>query len=116
MSKNKEIGKKGESVAIDYLLSLGYSIREVNYYHRKKEIDIICEIDQTLVFVEVKTRRSSKFGMPEEAVDDRKIENILDCAGHYIERNRWKGAIRFDIIALQVGADVSIDHIKDAFY
>ena len=116
MSKNKEIGRKGESIAADYLINSGYALLEKNYKFRRYEIDIIAKIESTLVFIEVKTRQSYNYGYPEEAVDSRKIDNILDCADHYIYQTQWNGNIRFDIISILLEPKLSIDHIEDAFY
>ena len=116
MSKNIEIGRKGESIAIDYLLRKGYTILEKNYSYRRFEIDIIAKQKDTIIFIEVKTRRSRDFGYPEEAVDNRKIRHILNCADHYIYQTQWKGNIRFDVLSILINPKLSIDHIEDAFY
>ena len=116
MSKNKEIGRKGESIAAEYLIGKGYTIIEKNYVYRRREIDIIAKIKNTLVFIEVKTRQSNSFGYPEESVNNQKIQHILDCADHYIYQMQWKGNIRFDIISILFKPDFSIEHIEDAFY
>lgn len=116
MSKNKEIGRKGESIAIDYLRKKGYSVIEHNYRYRRYEIDIIAMIDNVLVFIEVKSRSSLDFGHPDEAVDNLKIEHILRCAGHYIHHNQWDGDIRFDIISILFDREPVLEHIQDAFY
>ena len=116
MSKNKEIGRKGESIASDYLINNGYTLLEKNYKFHRYEIDIIAKTESTIVFIEVKTRQSYNFGYPEEAVDSRKIDNILECADHYIYQTQWKGDIRFDIISILLEPELSIDHIEDAFF
>ena len=116
LSKNKEIGRKGESIAVDYLIRKGYTIIEKNYSYRRFEIDIIAKQKNTIVFVEVKTRQTSSFGFPEESVDNRKIKHILNCADHYIYQIQWTGNIRFDIISILFKPSLSIEHIEDAFY
>lgn len=116
MSKNKEIGRKGESQAVDYLINKGYTILETNYRYRRYEIDIIAKKKDTVIFIEVKTRRSKYFGYPEEAVNDSKIKHILACADHFIHQHQWDGDIRFDIISILHGMDPGIRHIEDAFY
>ena len=115
MSKNKEIGNKGESIAAEYLDYSGYQIVTKNYRFEKTEIDIIAMDVDILVFIEVKTRKSLRFGLPEDAVDDKKIENILDCANNYIHEINWIGPIRFDIISILLFPEISINHLKDAF-
>ncbi len=116
MGKNKEIGIKGEVIAVNYLKQAGYRIRKTNYTFRRKEIDIITEKEGILVFFEVKTRQGSRFGMPEEAVDNKKIDHILRCANHYIQHTGWNGPIRFDILSIMLYPEVSINHIRDAFF
>jgi putative endonuclease len=116
LSKNKEIGRKGEALAVEYLINKGFIILERNYRYGRLEIDIIGQIENTIVFVEVKTRRSKRYGYPEEAVDDKKTDHILSCADHFIYQNQWNGDIRFDIISVILTPQVLIEHIEDAFY
>ena len=116
MSKNKEIGRKGEALAVEYLINKGFIILERNYRYGRLEIDIIGQIENTIVFVEVKTRRSKRYGYPEEAVDDKKTDHILSCADHFIYQNQWNGDIRFDIISIILTPQVLIEHIEDAFF
>jgi len=116
LSKNKEIGRKGEALAVEYLINKGFIILERNYRYGRLEIDIIGQIENTIVFVEVKTRRSKRYGYPEEAVDDKKTDHILSCADHFIYQNQWNGDIRFDIISVILTPEVLIEHIEDAFY
>ena len=116
MNKNKEIGIKGESIAAEYLIKKGYTLLEKNFRFRRSEIDLIAKTGNTIVFIEVKTRHSTNYGYPEEAIDNNKIDHILECADHYIYQNQWKGDIRFDIISILLQPELSIDHIEDAFY
>jgi putative endonuclease len=116
LSKNKEIGRKGESIAVDYLIKKGYTILEKNYKFHRFEIDIIAKNKNTIAFIEVKTRQNRNFGYPVDAVGNKKIDNILKCAGHYIYQTQWKGNIRFDIISILKEPEFSIEHIEDAFF
>jgi putative endonuclease len=116
LSKNKEIGYKGESIAIEYLTRAGYQIICKNYRYARYEIDIIAAKDDTLVFFEVKTRNNLKYGEPVEAVDDKKIDNILDCANYYIQDTHWAQRVRFDIITIILWPRLTINHIEDAFF
>jgi putative endonuclease len=116
LSKNKEIGQKGESIAVDYLTDTGYNILCTNYRYDRFEIDIIAEKENTLIFVEVKTRKSFQYGLPEEAVDEKKINNILTCADHYLNEIQWTDRIRFDILSISLFPEPSIKHIEDAFF
>jgi putative endonuclease len=116
MGKNKELGQEGEQMAADYLKKNGWQIREMNYRHRRSEIDLIASKDGLLVFFEVKTRTNTTFGLPEDFVDDKKAQNIVRGAEQYIEENDWQGNIRFDIISIIKKADMELEHIEDAFY
>ena len=77
MAAHNELGKEGEEAASAYLSSRGYRIRHRNWHVGKLELDIIAEKDGELIVVEVKTRRNTRFGLPEEAVTERKIRRIV---------------------------------------
>lgn len=111
-------GNEGEQLAAEYLERKGYEIVERNYRHRHSEIDLIVKREKWLVFVEVKTRSSTAFGHPEDFVDEKKEQKVLEGAEHYIFEVDWKEQIRFDIVAVMQEADGShtIHHIEDAFY
>lgn len=113
----KDIGRKGEKIALDHLLCKGYEFLEQNYHFKKAEIDLIFQKDKLLIFVEVKFRSSDQFGYPEEMVSQRQQELILEAAENYIVENNWQNDIRFDIISiLAIGKKISISHFEDAFY
>lgn len=116
MSKNKEIGVLGEKIAANYLAAKNHRLLCSNYRSGRNEIDIISEYNNTLVFVEVKTRKGSSFGHPELAVDEAKIARIQACAEDYIFEKNWEGKIRFDIISIKLDGDEhEIFHVEDAF-
>jgi putative endonuclease len=110
-------GTAGEDLAVAHLEKKGYRILQRNFRFEHGEIDIVAEIDATLVFVEVKARRSSSFGEPEDAVTGRKRERIHRTASGYLfERNIDDRACRFDIIAIsRCDGQPVIRHIEDAF-
>jgi len=117
MAIQQEVGDKGEQIAANYLLKLGYIILCKNFRAKKSEIDIICKEGNTIVFVEVKTRSSIKFGHPEEFVDTAKSAKIIEGAESYMRENNWDGAIRFDIISILIKNEkIEIKQFKDAFY
>ena len=109
-------GKRGEDLAVAFLQKKGYHILERNYRYKHSEVDIISRTANTLVFVEVKTRTNLDYGHPEEFVDDKQAEKIMQGADHYIVRKDWEGDIRFDIIAIEMGNQPRIEHFLDAFY
>lgn len=120
--RSKILGDAGENVAANYLQNNGYKILAKNFRcSRFAEIDIIAEIADTIVFVEVKTRRSSKFGMPSEAVTPQKQHKIILAANKFLQENKlFDRACRFDVVEIfaindgEVG-NYKINHIQNAF-
>lgn len=103
MDHNIKIGSFGQQLAADFLKQRNYQIVAQNYYTRLGEIDLIAIKDGQLIFVEVKTRLSEKFGLPEEAVTDRKKEKMYQTALQYLEKEKVNhDNFRFDIIAVQI--------------
>lgn len=117
MAESHSLGKRGENIALDHLLSNGYKILERNWTTGKKEIDIIAEDNNYLVFVEVKTRAADFQVHPRDAVSVPKQRNIIYAAQNYIERLGSDKEARFDIVSIVVdGRKFKIEHIEDAFY
>lgn len=111
---NKSFGNYGENVATDFLRRKGYRIIDRNYRAMGTEIDIICMDRNILVFVEVKSRSSNRYGYALEAVDERKINNIVQTAMNYIIRNDYSHLqVRFDVVEFY--SDGTINHIENAF-
>lgn len=112
------IGRRGEEIAIEYLKRLRYRILERNYRKSFGEVDIIAKDMETVVFIEVKTRQSARFGSPFEAVDTRKQRQISKVAQEYLQtQGSTDVSARFDVIAIRVDRDnsFSIDHLRNAF-
>ena len=109
-------GRAGENRAAAYLLQQGYTIVRKNYRHRRAEVDIIAQKENLLIFVEVKTRGTDRYGYPEEAVNAKKEALLLGAAEAFIYETDWQHEIRFDIISITLNSPVSIHHIEDAFY
>ncbi|MHB8769489.1 MAG: YraN family protein [Syntrophales bacterium] len=110
-------GKRGEELAAAYLVEAGFRIVERNYRCRFGEIDIVAEEGETLVFVEVKSRRSAAYGGPLLAVDARKQGKISRISLHYLaERNLGHRPARFDVVAVMLlPAGQRIELIRNAF-
>ena len=108
-------GKRGEDIACDFLVKKGYRILHRNFRTKKGEIDIIGELENTLVFFEVKSRKSSKYGYPKEYVSNLKKKRILHAACFYLtKKGFWSRPVRFDIIGIIFGqGEVKIEHEKD---
>ncbi|MEG1646052.1 MAG: YraN family protein [Clostridia bacterium] len=110
---NKKLGVWGEVQAQKYLKKAGYKILETNYETKLGEMDIVAKIDDTLVFVEVKTRETSEYGMPFEAVTAFKQNKYIIMAKQYLLiKNPKYQEIRFDVISI-LGED--LQHIENAF-
>jgi len=111
----KEIGIKGEEIAMNYLQDLGYEILEINWRFRHKEIDIIAEIDNILCVIEVKTR-SSNYLPPKDAVNIKKQNNLILAINAYLTQNNIDKEVRFDVIEiLLIQENIQINHLIDAF-
>ncbi len=95
---NKITGQCGEDIAAEHLKKNGYKIVKRNYKNKIGEIDIIAKNKEDLIFVEVKTRSSDKFGTPAEAVTYYKKRKIVNCAKFYLAKYPTDMNIRFDII------------------
>ena len=102
---NKITGQCGEDVAAGLLKKKGCKIIERNYRNKIGEIDIIAKDKENLIFVEVKTRNSDKFGTPAEAVTYYKKQKIVNTAKVYLSKNPTDLNIRFDIIEIYGGFD-----------
>ena len=112
------LGAWGEAAARSHLVARGYVVRDVNWRCPEGEIDLIAELQGTLVFVEVKTRRSTGYGTPQEAVGPRKATRLILAASRYLEQHHlmdidW----RIDVIAITAGPGPrmkSLEHFSDA--
>jgi putative endonuclease len=114
----KTLGALGESLAADYLTHHGYRILERNWRWTRGEIDLIAEKDGEIVFVEVKARRSHRYGTPQDAVTRAKQHKLIRSAYAYLEdSNRNRSPWRIDVVALDLHTDGKVerlDHIENA--
>ncbi len=116
MTNNQEIGRQGEQLARQYLLDNDYAILETNWKKGKNEVDIIAYRDETIVFVEVKTRSGEQYGTPESAVDAKKQRTYIRMADAYVVQNKRTEEVRFDIISIEsTNGKTEIKHLVDAF-
>ena len=101
-TSRQTLGKWGESLAEEYLVWRGYELLERNARTPYGELDLVMRQGGGLVFVEVKTRSSSTYGLPEEAVTSRKQEHLLKAANHYLQAHPdLNGDWRVDVIAIR---------------
>ena len=97
----KKIGAMGEKLAEDFLRKKGFRILEKNFTIRGGELDLICEFENEIVFVEVKTRRSRKFGEIVAQISPRKIESLIFAAQTFLEKRGWENRdFRIDLITV----------------
>jgi len=112
------VGRHGERLAEAALRRAGLRIVERRFRSRHGEIDLVAELGELLVFVEVKTRRGTGYGMPAEAVTAAKRRHMVRAAEAYLQRRRCHDrACRFDVVEVHLGPDdaARIEHIEDAF-
>lgn len=119
MAEHNELGKWGEELAAKYLEQKGYVIRDRDWRQGKLDLDIVAVADdgETVVFVEVKARKTNAFGQPEQAVDAKKIKRLTRAADSYVKSLGVSAPLRFDIVSIigdQKEAQ-TIEHIVDAF-
>lgn len=117
MAEHNLTGAKGEELAVKYLEKKGYTILELNWRNKHLEIDIVARDKNTIVVAEVKTRRSTHFGEPEEWVTKMKQKNLIKAASVYIINKNIDLEVRFDIVSIVLVQDeFTVNHIEDAFY
>ena len=117
MAEHNELGKFGEELAVEFLQQNGYDILETNWTFQKAEIDIIAQKDSTVAVIEVKTRSSITFGLPQDFVKPKKIQLLVKAVNEYIVSNDLDVDVRFDIIAIYKEDNTyKIEHFEDAFY
>ena len=108
------LGKRGEDEAVRYLERKGYKIIERNFMCRQGEIDIIALDKNYIVFIEIKSRTSTEYGLPSESVTERKIKHMTKAIQYYLyKRNLEKENIRIDVMEVYVKEEkYEINHLK----
>ena len=117
VKSKRQFGSEGESIALTFLRQQGYEIVEQNFVYHHGEIDIIAKENDTLAFIEVKTRSNRFFGEPEEAVTPKKQELLRRTAEGYVHlRNISDTPCRFDVVSIVlVNGAPECKIIKDCF-
>lgn len=117
MAEHNELGKLGEEMAVEFLQKEGYTILQTNYTFQKAEIDILAQKAGILAVVEVKTRSSLDFGLPQDFVKPKKIQLLVKAVDEFVTQNDLDLEVRFDIIAIHKNdKSFVIEHLTDAFY
>jgi putative endonuclease len=117
MTEHIKTGRKGEEMAVGYLTGMGFTILHKNWRHSHWEVDIIATTNNKLHFIEVKTRRSVKFGTPDEGVSKKKIKNLIDAAEEFMYLfPEWK-MLQFDILSITLlkGQEPAYLYIEDVY-
>lgn len=114
MYKNQQIGKFGEDMAVKYLKQKGYKILDRNFTCKRGELDIVALQKNQIVFIEIKARTSKEYGLPKEAVTNKKLEHIYKTAEYYLyTRNLEKEDTRIDVIEVYIeNGNFRINHLK----
>lgn len=116
--KRRDTGILGEKLAKDFLKKRGYRIYETNYRCPEGEVDIVARHKDSLVFVEVRSKRSLEFGSPEESITPTKMERLRTVAAHYRQtHNNLPPLWRIDVVAVEIdqkGKPLRIEIIENA--
>lgn len=114
MYKRHEIGKLGEELAVKYLKQIGYEVIERNFECKQGEIDIIAQDKKEIIFIEVKTRTSIKYGNPAEAVNENKQKHLIKAVKYYLySRHLENEFVRIDVIEIYLyKKKYRVNHIK----
>ncbi|WP_433057420.1 YraN family protein [Dactylosporangium sp. CS-033363] len=115
-NRNQLVGGLGERVACRYLVSQGLVLLDRNWRSRAGELDVVARDGADLVFVEVKTRSSVRYGQPVEAIVPAKIRRMRTLARMWLADHDVRcERIRFDVISVLVGQSVALQHLRGAF-
>lgn len=112
----RQLGDWGEKLAMKYLEKIGYRIIDQKWHSREGEIDLIALDQGTFVFVEVKTRRSNRFGYPAESISKKKQSKIIKCIERYLAKNHLDQniQIRLDVILIKLDNNkAQLQHLKN---
>ena len=117
MFKSHELGKRGENLAAKLLINKGLTILERNWRTGRTEVDIIATDGLFLIICEVKTRSSSQFGSPDEAINVKKMEALARAGAVYQEEKGMGLEFRFDVINIILKEEIpeQIEHLEAAF-
>lgn len=120
MGRSNDLGAWGEEKAARFLTQRGFTVVERNFRCAYGEVDIVAENETYLVFVEVRLRKSTRFGTPEETVDHRKQQKLRLAAETYLQQHPTEKQPRFDVVALYAKdgmetVPLPVRHIINAF-
>ena len=116
MAEHNDTGKQGETLAVEYLMNIGFEILHKNWRYHHHEIDLIASKGGILHFVEVKTRTSDKWGFPEDEVTIQKFKSIKTAASGYLYRYPTGKRVQFDILAIILQPKLNFLLIEDVYF
>ncbi len=110
----KDFGNSGEDISVQYLKSHGHIILKRNFYCKQGEIDIITKDKNEIVFIEVKSRSNTEYGLPSESVTKQKIQHLYKTARYFLYKNKMLNEfVRFDVVEILIkSGKFNINHIK----
>lgn len=117
MARHLQTGRLGEQLASEWLLKNGFTILHQNWRYSHFEVDFIASKAEVLHFIEIKTRRTRKYGFPEDDVSQKKIENLIHASEEYLVQNEiWK-RIQFDILSISLLPNATAEYyfIEDVY-
>ncbi len=117
MAQHNITGSMGEEMAVLYLQQNGFVLLHQNWRHGHWEVDVIAHKNSVLHFIEVKTRRTKNFGHPEESVNKKKIQNLVNASEEYLYQNpEWK-RIQFDVLSITILKNLPAEYflIEDVY-
>lgn len=117
MALHIELGKRGEQLAKEYLQQRGFNVLHSNWKYECYEIDLIATKNGKLHFVEVKTRKSSAFGFPEESVTKQKFSRLQRAAAQFLYKHRQWRIVQYDILSISIDSSGKVDYfyIEDVY-
>ena len=114
----RKLGDWGEEKALRYLIDQGYQLLTRNWRTREGEVDLVMNLDSTIVFIEVKTRKTDRFGPPEEGITRGKKERLRKTSRAYLQENDYENRDwRIDVVAIEAtrsGEITRLDHYENA--
>jgi putative endonuclease len=118
MAAHNDVGREGEELAEKYLAERGYEILERNWRYLRFELDLVAVKEDVLHFIEVKTRKTNEFGLPEEAVDEIKISRLIEAGEAFLDQHPdWK-QVQFDVLSICMNPLDEVEYflIEDVYF
>lgn len=117
MAQHNQLGTEGEQIAVDFLIEKGYKIKARNWRFKKAEIDIIAQLENTLVVVEVKTRSTDDYGDPQDFLKTKQKNLLIMAMDEYVVSKDLDVEVRFDVIGIIKNEnETRLEHFEDAFF